>query len=151
MSNLFSGADGQRQSGADNRGMTDKEAAAIEPWAMVIGVGTMLVVAGVAAFTAWDRLHVAQEEEIMTPTAVGDMHFVKAPASGAGPIGLLYQGKMLDMVSESKVRDSRMVRVGADDNGNYTIYGEDDEASKGRKGALFMKVGVNEFMAVKQE
>jgi hypothetical protein len=127
----------------------DKEAPAIEPWAAVIGLGTLLLVAGVAAFTAWDRMHTASLEEVITPTAVGDTHFAREPAGGAGPVGLEYQGRKLDMTAESKIRDAKMIRVGMDETGVYTIYRLEEQA--GKKERLFLKVGLNEFMEVTPE
>ncbi len=127
----------------------DKEALAIEPWAAGIGLGTLALVAGVAIFTAWDRSHTGTMEEVITPTAVGDMHFVQAPAGGTGPVGLEYEGRKLDMVGESKIRDAKMIRVGADASGAYTVYRLEDK--RGKKERLFMKVGLNKFMEVTEE
>jgi hypothetical protein len=127
----------------------DKEALTIEPWAAVIGLGTLVLVAGVALFTAREREHTGSLESVITPTAVGDMHFVQEPAGGTGPIGLEYQGHKLDMLGESKIRDAKMIQVGTDATGVYTVYRFEDEA--GKKERLFMKVGVNEFMEVTGE
>jgi hypothetical protein len=127
----------------------DREAPTIEPWAAGIGLGTLTLVAGVAVFTAWDRMHTASLEEVITPTAVGDSHFAQEPAGGAGPVGLEYQGRKLDMVAESKIRDAKMIRMGVDESGFYTIYRIEEDA--GKKGRLFLKVGINEFMEVTPE
>jgi hypothetical protein len=127
----------------------EKEALTIEPWAMWIGLGTLVLVTSVAIFTAWDRAHTGSLEEVITPTAVGDTHFVEEPAGGKGPIKLKYQGQELDMVSESKIRDAKLIQVGTDDSGVYSLYQTDED--EGKKGRLFMKVGVNEFMEVTPE
>jgi hypothetical protein len=126
----------------------DKEAPSIEPWAARIGIATLVLVAGVAIFTAWERAHTSSLEEVITPTAVGDMHFVPVPAGGKGAISLKYQGHTLDMVSESKLRDAKLLRAGTDDSGIYSLYRLDEE---GKNGRLFMKVGVDEFIEVKPE
>jgi hypothetical protein len=126
----------------------EKEAATIEPWAARIGLATLVMVAGVAIFTAWDRAHTASVEDVITPTAVGDTHFVQEPPAGSGFIGLKYQGQKLDMVSVSKLRDARLLRAGAEDSGIYSLYRLEDE---GKNGRLFMKVGVDEFIEVKPE
>jgi hypothetical protein len=126
-----------------------KEALTIEPWAVGIGLGTLVLVAAMAAFTAWDRAQTGQLEEVITPTAVGDMHFVPEPAGGTGAIGLEYQGRKLDMAGASKIRDAKMLRVGTDESGVYTLYRLDEK--EGKKERLFMKVGVNEFIEVTAE
>jgi hypothetical protein len=127
----------------------EKEALTIEPWAAWIGLGTLVLVASVAVFTAWDRAHTSALEEVIMPTAVGDTHFVPEPSGGKGPINLKYQGQQLDMVSESKIRDSKLIRAGTDDSGVYSLYEMDEDG--GKNGRLFMKVGVNEFMEVTPE
>ena len=129
----------------------DKEALTIEPWAAGIALGTLILVAGVAAFTAWDRFHNAALEEIITPTAVGDTEYVREPAGGAGPIGLKLQGQNLDMLSESKIRDSKLIRIGADDSGVYSLYRSEDEKEGPAKGHFYMKVATNEFIEVTEE
>ena len=126
----------------------EKEAATIEPWAARIGVATLVLVAGVAIFTAWDRAHTASVEQVITPTAVGDTHFVPEPAGGSGSIGLKYQGQMLDMVSQTKLQDAKLLRDGTVDSGIYSLYRLESEGETGR---VFMKVGVNEFIEVKAE
>jgi hypothetical protein len=126
----------------------DKEVTTIEPWAAGIGLAMLVLVVGVAIFTAWDRAHTASLEEVITPTAVGDTHFVPEPTGGAAEIGFKYQGQKLDKVSESKVRDAKLLRVGTDDGGIYSLYRLEDE---GKNGRLFMKVGVDEFIEVKPE
>jgi len=127
----------------------DKEAVTIEPWAAGIGLATLALVAGVAVFTAWDRTRTSTIEQVITPTAVGDTHFVQEPHPGTGPIGLKFEGHKLDMLSESKIRDSKLLRTAMDDSGIYSIYHLEDE--EGKKQRLFMKVGVNEFIEVSQE
>jgi hypothetical protein len=77
---------------------------------------------------------------------VGDTHFVQEPAGGKGPIGLKYEGQKLDVVSESKIRDSKLIQAGTDDSGVYSLYRLEEE--EGKKGRLFMKVGLNEFVEV---
>jgi hypothetical protein len=124
----------------------EKEAVTIEPWAVGIGLGTLVLVASVAVFTAWDRAHTGAQEDVVTPTAVGDTHFVQEPAGGKGPIGLKYEGQKLDVVSESKIRDSKLIQAGTDDSGVYSLYRLEEE--EGKKGRLFMKVGLNEFVEV---
>ena len=126
----------------------DKEIATIEPWAAGIGIATLAIVVGVAIFTAWDRAHTSSLEEVITPTAVGDSHFVQEPAGGTHAIGLKYQGQLLDKVSESKLRDAKLLRVGMDDSGIYSLYRLEDD---GKNGRLFMKVGMDEFIEVKPE
>ena len=125
----------------------DKEALTIEPWAAGIGLALLILVGGVAAFTAWDRAHTGSLEEVVTPTAVGDAHFVQEPAGGTGFIGLKYQGRKLDMAGQSKILDAKLIRVGNDDTGIYSVY----EDETGKKGRLFMKVGLNQFVEVTQE
>jgi len=127
----------------------DKEALTIEPWAAVIGLVTLVLVVSVAAFTAWDRFHTAGEEVVITPTAVGDTLFVREPAGKSGPIGLKYQGQILDKVSESKLRDATLIRIGADDSGVYSLYRLEEDTGKNVR--MFMKIGVNEFMEVTPE
>jgi hypothetical protein len=127
----------------------EKEALTIEPWAARIGLGTLALVASVAMFTAWERAHTGALEAVVTPTAVGDTHFVQEPAGGKGPIGLEFEGRKLDMVGESKIRDARMIGVGLDGSGAYEVYRLEEKA--GKKERLFMKVGVNEFMEVSAE
>jgi hypothetical protein len=129
----------------------EKEAVTIEPWAARIGLGTLALVASVAVFTAWDHAHTGTLEDVAMPTAVEDTHFVQAPMGKAGPIGVQYQGQKLDMVTERKIRDSRVIRVGMDDSGVYSIYRRQEEKEGGRKEGLFVKVRVNEFMEVKEE
>ncbi len=126
----------------------DKEALTIEPWAARIGLGTLAMVAGVAMFTAWDRTRTGGLEAASTPTAVGDTHFVKEPTGGTGPIGLRYQGRQLDVVVESKIRDSKLIRVGTDESGVFAIYRLEEGGSKER---LFVKEAVNEFLEVRRE
>jgi hypothetical protein len=127
----------------------EKEAVTIEPWAAGIGLATLALVAAVAIYTAWDRTRTSTIEQVTTPTAVGDTHFVQEPTSSAGPIGLKFEGRKLDMLSESKIRDSKLLRTATDDSGIYSIYHIEDE--EGKKQRLFMKVGVNEFIEVTQE
>lgn len=127
----------------------DKETPTMEPWAVGIGLATLALVAAVAIFTAWDRAHTGDNEIVVTPTAVGDTHFVQEPGGGKGPIGLKYQGRSLDMISQSKILDAKLLRESADDTGAYSLYRLEEEGAK--KGALFMKVGVNSFIEVTQE
>ena len=127
----------------------EKEAVTIEPWAAGIGLATLALVGCVAIYTAWDRTRTSSIEQVITPTAVGDTHFVQEPPSGAGSIGLKFEGRKLDMLSESKIRDSKLLRTATDDSGIYSLYRIEDEA--GKKQRLFMKVGVNEFIEVTQE
>ena len=128
----------------------EKEAQTIEPWAAAIAIATLLVVAGVAAFTAWDRMHTAQLETVITPTAVGDTQYVKQPPGGKVPTGLKCRGKALDMVGESKVRDAVVLKVGSDDTGVYGIYRPEDEKALPKE-QFYMKAGTNLYIEVKGE
>lgn len=130
----------------------EKEAVTIEPWAAGIGLGTLVLVGCVAAFTAWERMGNSNAglETVITPTAVGDTHYVQPPVSGTGSIGIKYQGQKLDMVTEDKVRDSKVLRVGNDDSGVYSLYRPevDKDLAKER---FYMKVKTNDFMEVTGE
>jgi len=128
----------------------DKEVTSIEPWAAGIGLGTLVLVTIVALFTAWDHAHTASLEDVITPTAVGDVHFVKPPAAGAGPIGLKYEGAQLDFVAQSKIRDAKLIRVGTDDSGVYSLY-RMEEAKEAKDERLFVKAADNNFIEVRQE
>jgi len=123
----------------------------IERWAAGIGLATLALVASAALFTAWDRAHTAALEAVITPTAVGDSHYVKEPAGKAGPIGLKYQGRQLTMILENKIRDARLIHVGVDDSGAYSLYRPEDESQGLPKDRFFMKVGANEFIEVTGE
>jgi hypothetical protein len=125
----------------------DKEALTIEPWAAGLGIALVVLVMGVALFATWDRAHTGDVEAVITPTAVGDMHFATEPAGKAGATGLKYEGRMLDMAGESKMEDAHLIREGADDSGVFGIYRMETEG----KGRIFVKVGVNKFMEVTQE
>ena len=129
----------------------EKEALTIEPWAVGIGLATLAVVGSVAVFTAWDRAQTTALEAVVTPTAVGDPHYVRKPPSGAGPIGLKYQGQKLDMVTEDKIRDSKLIRVGTDDSGVYWLYRPEEENQGLPKDRFLMKVGTNDFIEVTGE
>jgi hypothetical protein len=129
----------------------EKEAQTIEPWAAWIALATLVLVSCVAGFTAWDRAHTAALETVITPTAVGDTHYIEVPNAGSGPIGLKYQGQALDMVAESKIRDSRLVRVGTDDSGAYSLYRLEDEKEGLPKDRFYIKVKTNDFMEVSVE
>jgi hypothetical protein len=76
---------------------------------------------------------------------------VREPPGGKGPIGLKYQGQALDMLSETKFRDSKLLRVGADDSGVYSLYRPEDESAGLAKGHYYMKVKPNEYMEVTGE
>jgi hypothetical protein len=128
----------------------DKEAVTIEPWAAVIGAGTLVLVTAVAIFTAWDHAHTASLETVATPTAVGDEHFVTVPKGGTSSIGIKYHGDLLDIVQESKLRDSRLIQAGMDDSGVYTIYHLDEEKAE-KNERLFLKAGDNDFVEVRKE
>jgi len=128
----------------------DKEAVTIEPWAAVIGGGTLVLVTAVAIFTAWDHAHTLSLETVSMPTAVGDMHFVTVAKGATGPIGLKYQGDSLDFVAESKIRDAKLVQVGMDDTGVYSIYRMDEEKDA-KNERLFVKAGDNDFVEVRKE
>ncbi len=129
----------------------DKEAVTLDPWMIWIGLATLGVVAAMAAFTVWDATRTASLEVVETPTAVGDASYVQEPATKQGPIGLKYQGRKLDMVSESKVRDSKVTRVGTDDSGVYWLYVPEDPAEALPKDKYYMKTATNEFIEVTQE
>jgi len=129
----------------------EKEAVTIEPWMAGIALATLALVAGVAVFTAWDRAHTVALEVAITPTAVGDAHYVQEPAGRAGLIGLKYLGRNLDMLSESKVRDAKLLRVGVDDSGVYSLYRPEDDKAGLPKDRFFMKVKPNEFIEVTEE
>jgi hypothetical protein len=129
----------------------DKEAVTIEPWAAGIGLGTLVLVASVAIFTAWDRTRTASLEDVITPTAVGDTHFIQEPKSRTGPIGLTYHGQNLDMVSKGKIRDSQLIRVGTDDSGVYAVYRLEEGKEGSKNERLFMKAAENEFVEVTGE
>jgi len=130
---------------------TDKEALTMEPWAAVIGLATLALITCVAAFTAWDRFHNASLETVITPTAVGDTHFVKEPPARTGPIGLKYQGRQLDMVEEDKFRDAKLLQAGTDDSGLYWLYLPEDEKDAIPAGRYYMKIADDSYMQVTQE
>ena len=123
----------------------------IDPWAKGIALATLLVVGCVAVFTAWDRAHTSSLEQVITPTAVGDEHYVPEPKANTGPIGLKYLGRALAMVAESKVRDATLLRIGADDSGAYSVYSPEDEKAALPTDHYFMKVKPNVFMEVSAE
>jgi hypothetical protein len=129
----------------------DKEAVTIEPWAAALAIATLAAVAAVAVFTAWDRAHTASLEAVVTPTAVGDTRFLAEPKAGSGPLGLAYQGEALDMVSETKLRDSKLLRQGSDDSGAYSIYLPGDETDALPKDHYYMKAADNLFIEVAKE
>ena len=129
----------------------EKEALILEPWMAGIALATLVMVAGVAAFTAWDRTHTPAMEQVITPTAVGDTHYVQEPASRRGPIGLKYQGQKLDMLSESKIRDAKLIRAGMDDSGVYWLYRPEDEKEGLPKDRFYMKTKPNEYIEVTGE
>jgi len=129
----------------------DKEALTIEPWAAWIGLAILAVVAGVALFTLWDRAHTVTLEVVLQPTAVGDTHCVPAPPGGKGPIGLTYQGRKLDMLSESKIRDSKLLRAAVDDSGLYILYRPGDDQEALPKDRFLVKVKTDDFMVVTPE
>ena len=129
----------------------EKEPLTIEPWMAGIALATLALVAGVAVFTAWDRAHTVALEVAITPTAVGDAHYVQEPAGRAGLIGLKYLGRNLDMLSESKVRDAKLLRAGVDDSGVYSLYRPEDDKAGLPKDRFFMKVKPNEFIEVTEE
>jgi hypothetical protein len=54
------------------------------------------------------------------------------------------------MVSESKIRDARLVRVGTDDSGVYSVYRSADDKGLA-KDHFFMKMQMNEFIEVREE
>ena len=122
---------------------------AADPLAEALTAIWSALVASVAIYTAWDRTRTSTIEQVITPTAVGDTHFVQEPTSATGPIGLKFEGRKLDMLSESKIRDSKLLRTATDDSGIYSLYHLEEE--EGKKQRLFMKVGVNEFIEVTQE
>jgi hypothetical protein len=125
----------------------DKELTAIEPWAARIGIALVAVVFGVAAFTAWDRAHVASTEQVITPTAVGDAHFVAIPPGKKGSTGMKYHGQLLDATGDDKLRDATMLRADQDDSGTYSIYKLEEDAS----GQLYLKAADDDFIEVKPE
>jgi hypothetical protein len=129
----------------------DKEALTIEPWAAGIGLGTLLLVGLVAVYAAWDRTRTASIEQVITITAVGDPHLVKAPVNGKGEIGLKYQGRKLDMVADDKLRDSKLIQYANDDSGVYWLYRLVDDEGAPVDDRLYMKVAPNDFIEVKQE
>jgi hypothetical protein len=135
----------------DNRPMpaTEKEVQTIEPWMAWIALATLLAVGSVAVFTAWDRMRTAELEQVVTPTAVGDTHYVSEPVGGTGSIGLKYQGQDLQMLSENKIRDSKMIQAGTDDTGVYSLYRSEDEKVGAAKERLYMKVKEDEFIEVR--
>jgi hypothetical protein len=128
----------------------DKEAVTIEPWAAAVGAGTLVLVTAVALFTAWDHAHTASLETVAAPTAVGDTHFVTVQKGATGAIGLKYQGDAVDFVAENKIRDARLVQVGMDDTGVYSIYRLDDDKDE-KDGRYFVKAGDNDFVEVRKE
>jgi len=129
----------------------EKEAVTFEPWAAGIALATLALVASVAVFTAWDRRQTAALEQVAMPTAVGDAHYVQVPAGRAGPIGLKYQGRKLEMVSEAKFRDAKLIHAATDDSGVYSLYRPEDEKAALPKDRFYMKVKPNEFMEVMGE
>lgn len=129
----------------------EKEAVTIEPWAAGIALATLVLIASVAGFTIWDRASTATLDQVTAPTAVGDAHCVAEPATGPGPIGLKYQGRKLDMISENKIRDGKLIRVGTDDSGVYSLYRPEEETQALPKDRFYMKVKPNEFIEVTPE
>jgi hypothetical protein len=127
----------------------DKEAVTIEPWAAVVGIGTLLLVTAMAIFTAWDHAHTASLETVATPTAVGDTHYVPKLQAASGPIGINYQGAPLEFVAESKIRDAKLIQIGMDDTGVYSVYRLDEE-KEGKNERLFLKAGDNDFVEVRR-
>ena len=113
-----------------------------------IALATLAVVAAVAVLTAWDRAHTAALEVVITPTAVGDAHYIQEPVGRTGPVGLTYQGRKLDMLSETKFRDAKLIRVAMDDSGVYSLYRPQDEKEGLPKERFFMKLKTNEFIEV---
>lgn len=136
-----------------NGGMpsAEKEIVTVEPWGAGIALATLVLVGCVAVFTAWDRMHNRETETVVTPTAVGDAHYVQEPAGGTGPTGLKYQGENLVMISEGKMRDSKLIRAGTDDSGVYVLYRPEDEKEPLPKGHFYMKAKPNIFIVVSAE
>ncbi|HEX4086345.1 MAG TPA: hypothetical protein VHY22_15630 [Chthoniobacteraceae bacterium] len=129
----------------------EKEARTIEPWAAGVAISTLALVTLVAIFTAWDRAHTAELDTVITPTAVGDTHFVAEPGKGSGPLGIKYEGHALDMVAEMKMRDSRLLREGMDDSGVYAIYRPADDADALPKDHYYVKAADNLFIEAAKE
>ena len=128
----------------------EKDPDTIEPWPAAIAGALVVLIAGVAIFTAWDRVHNSVRESVVNSSAVGDTHYVRLPATRTGPTGLKYQGRALDILSESKIRDSKLVRVGAEDSGMYGLYRFEDEKQL-PKDHYLMKVSTNDFIEVTGE
>jgi hypothetical protein len=129
----------------------EKEAVTLEPWMAWIGLSTLLVVVSVAVFSAWDRAHLSDIEIAATPTAVGDIHYIHIPAGAAGPIGLKFQGRQLDMLSETKFLDAKLIHAAEDDSGVYSLYQPEDQTQGFPKDRYFMKVKPNDYIEVTQE
>jgi hypothetical protein len=126
----------------------DKEVLIVEPWAAWIGLATLVLVMGVAIFTAWDRAQTGTLDTVTTPTAVGDTHYIHAPAGGSGPIGLKYQGQLLSALGDHKIRDATLIRADMDDSGVYSLYRPEDEKSGLPGGHFYMKVKADDFIEV---
>jgi hypothetical protein len=65
---------------------------------------------------------------------------------------LKFQGQPLDMVSEEKIRDSRLLQAAKDDSGVYTLYRPDNEKEDPLpKGQFYIKVRPNIFIQAAPE
>jgi hypothetical protein len=129
----------------------EKEAVTLEPWMAWIGLSTLLVVVSVAVFSVWDRAHLSDLETVNAPTAVGDAHYVRIPAGATGAIGLKFQGRQIDMISETKFLDAKLIHIAEDDSGVYSLYQPEDQTQGFPKDRYFMKVKPDDYIEVKQE
>ncbi|MHA3773215.1 hypothetical protein ACXR0O_16905 [Verrucomicrobiota bacterium sgz303538] len=119
--------------------------------AILIGFAVIIVLAGI------DNAQRSKLETFQEVTAVGDRAVFPIPAQVQKPpvAAVSFRGQPLYPVSYEpvEIRDTKMIRLGRDDNGQYFVYGTREnvppqEGETVRKGEtfFFLKVEPNKYL-----
>jgi hypothetical protein len=119
-----------------------------KPVAILLGAILLFGYAVISIYAIYERLHRTSVEHVSYGYAVGDTNYFPKSFDASVPV-VNYSGHSLYYVNHREALDSSMARVGMDDSNVYTIY-KFTEAPPNEAGSLYLKVGPNYFMQVKQ-
>ena len=122
-------------------------------WAVRLCAALLIGFAFVTAFAGYDKLRLAQLEDVEEPTAVGDAAFFKPPGKfDSGAVFVKLGGQPLHPTGTERyaLRDAKMIRAGIDDSKAFRLYKSTERG--GRDGDFFfLKVAPGQYLEMSRE
>jgi hypothetical protein len=128
--------------------------------AVRLGEALLIGFAVVILFAGLDNAQRRGLETVQEVSSVGDRVYFRIPEERTSPpvAAVIFRGDQLLPVSYEpvKIRDTRMIRLGMDDSGQYAVYGSREGLSPENAGIgaqadkfLFLKVAPDEYLKTK--